>query len=122
MLGFIDLPLNDRWWLEDEFRKVRAMESEAEKVARLEAIAAWENPGPGSFYDDLGHVARSPRDIRRDPDVTGPDDPEPSGTTYWWWDRGKSRARLSWQVTRWPDPMGYEPLSLIHISEPTRPY
>ena len=29
---------------------------------------------------------------------------------YWWWDEGKSRARLSWQVTMWPKAMIYEGL------------
>jgi hypothetical protein len=28
--------------------------------------------------------------------------------TFWWWDQGKSRARLSWQTTMWPAAMVYE--------------
>jgi hypothetical protein len=28
--------------------------------------------------------------------------------TFWWWDQGKSRARLSWQTTMWPTAMVYE--------------
>ncbi len=60
VLDFVDNPLNNRWWLEDEFKKVRAMASEPEKRARLLELAAWENPGAGSFYDDVGNVARSP--------------------------------------------------------------
>jgi hypothetical protein len=108
VLDFVDNPLNNRWWLEDEFKKVRAMASEAEKRARLQELAAWENPGWGSFYDDVGNVARSPRvdgDAEQDPDsMRGP---EP---TFWWWDSGKSRARLSWQTTMWPRRMVYEGL------------
>jgi hypothetical protein len=34
-------------------------------------------------------------------------EPEP---TFWWWDQGKSRARLSWQVTMWPVAVVYEAL------------
>ena len=30
--------------------------------------------------------------------------------TFWWWDQGKSRARLSWQTTEWPASMVYEGL------------
>jgi hypothetical protein len=30
---------------------------------------------------------------------TGADATKP---TFWWWDEGKSRARLSWQATMWP--------------------
>jgi hypothetical protein len=36
-----------------------------------------------------------------------PEDDEP---LCWWWDDGKSRARLSWQVTMWPKEMRYEGL------------
>lgn len=99
VLDFIDLPLNNRWWLEDEFAKVRAMPEESKRVARLAELAAWENPGPGSFYDDVGHLARSPRV------VMGNDDP-----LFWWWDQGRSRARHSWQVTTWPARVAYEGL------------
>ena len=35
--------------------------------------------------------------------------PEP---TFWWWDQGKSRARLSWQVTMWPIALVYEGINL----------
>ena len=99
VLDFIDHPLNNRWWLEDEFAKVRAMPDEAARVRRLEELAAWENPGPGSFYDDVGHLGRSPRVIK------GQDDP-----LFWWMDQGRSRARLSWQVTMWPEKAVYEGL------------
>ncbi|HSO87065.1 MAG TPA: hypothetical protein VLQ91_10965, partial [Draconibacterium sp.] len=51
ILDFIDYPLNNRWWLEDEFKKVAEMKTEEEKVARLDFIRNYENPGEGSFYD-----------------------------------------------------------------------
>jgi hypothetical protein len=108
VLDFVDNPLNNRWWLEDEFKKVRALADEGAKVKRLEELAAWENPGPGSFYDDVGNVAKSPRvegDAEQQPESFR--GPEP---TYWWWDSGKSRARLSWQTTMWPRRMVYEGL------------
>ena len=60
ILDYIDYPLNNRWWLEDEFAKIRVMDSEQEKLKRLEEISSWENPGPGCFYDDVGNVAKSP--------------------------------------------------------------
>ena len=99
VLDFVDYPLNNRWWLEDEFTKVRAMGSESAKAGRLLVLAQWANPGPGSFYDDVGNVANSPHVV----DTKG----EP---TFWWWDQGKSRARLSWQTTEWPASMVYEGL------------
>lgn len=102
VLDFVDNPLNNRWWLEDQFAQIRTLPNEAAKVKRLRELASWENPGPGSFYDDLGNIAKMPHVVR------GPgEDHDP---LFWWWDQGKSRARLSWQVTMWPRAMVYEGL------------
>ena len=54
VLDFVDYPLNNRWWLEDQFKAIRALKSEDEKNRRLLQLATWEHPGPGSFYDDVG--------------------------------------------------------------------
>jgi hypothetical protein len=102
VLDFIDNPLNNRWWLEDEFAKVRTLSTTQDKVRRLREVAAWEDPGPGSFYDNVGRLSKSPHVVRKE----GEDD----GPLFWWWDDGKSRARLSWQVTMWPKAVIYEGL------------
>jgi hypothetical protein len=109
VLDFVDYPLNNRWWLEDEFKKIRALSSEKEKDRRLYTIATWEHPGPGSFYDDIGNIANSPHVVRSrvESDHKLQREPEP---TFWWWDQGKSRARLSWQTTMWPIAVEYEAL------------
>jgi hypothetical protein len=108
VLDFVDNPLNNRWWLEDEFKKIRSWPDEKHQLQRLAEIAAWENPGPGSYYDDIGNEAKS---MHVDGDAEQEADsfrgPEP---TFWWWDSGKSRARLSWQTTMWPRRMVYEGL------------
>lgn len=99
MLDFLHYPLNNRWWLEDEFAKIRALPSDADRIARLEQLAAWENPGPGSHYDDVGNIAKSPNVLRGEDLNTDPlmeRDPNPG---YWWWDGGYSRQRLSFQTT-----------------------
>jgi len=109
ILDYIDYPLNNRWWLEDEFAKIRAMESEQEKLKRLEEIRCWESPGPGCFYDDVGNIAKSPHVVRGESWDTDPllvHNPNPG---YWWWDNGFSRQRLSWQVSMdWPIAVRYE--------------
>jgi hypothetical protein len=102
VLDFVDNPLNNRWWLEDQFARIRKMPGEAEKVKRLRELAEWESPGEGSFYDDLGNIAKMPHVKRGEGEDHDP--------LYWWWDNGKSRARLSWQVTMWPKAMVYEGL------------
>jgi hypothetical protein len=98
VLDFIDYPLNNRWWIEDQFKLIRAMKPEKLQQEKLTEIAMWEHPGPGSFYDDIGNIAKSPHVVAA---------PSP---TYWWWDEGMSRARLSWQTTAWPGSMAYEAL------------
>jgi len=110
-LDYIDNPLNNRWWLEDEFMKVRKLGSETEKCAQLKRLAMWENPGPGSFYDDVGNTAKSPHVKRCEAPFTNPAEdawPEP---THWWLDDGKGRKRLSWLTTMdWPEAVIYEGL------------
>ncbi|MBI4902501.1 MAG: hypothetical protein HY820_02625 [Acidobacteria bacterium] len=103
VLDFVDLPLNNRWWLEDELEKVRKLASRVAQVARLRELATWEHPGPGSFYDNVGRIGKAQH-------VVYSQDEEDATPLFWWWDNGKSRARLSWQVTMWPKEMVYEGL------------
>ncbi|MBM4075343.1 MAG: hypothetical protein FJ267_06845, partial [Planctomycetes bacterium] len=56
----IDVPLNDRFWLKTQFQKIRALESEPERLKALSAVVNRTDPGPGSFYDDLGDPNRQP--------------------------------------------------------------
>ena len=110
VLDFVDYPLNNRWWLNDEFSKIAALNSEEAKILRLQELAAWENPGPGSYYDDLGNLDKSPRVVRYEADSALPALIREAGPTFWWWEQGMSRARLSWQVTMWPIAVVYEGL------------
>jgi len=100
VLDFIDYPMNNRYWLEDEFKKVRNLKNEATKLARLKEIATWENPGPGSFYDDIGNEGRSPH----------AEEDERDEPMFWWLDQGMSRLRLSSQTTMWPKRLFYQAL------------
>jgi hypothetical protein len=61
VMDFVNYPLNNRWWLEDEFDRIEKLDDNAEKLKRIEAIRHWEKPSEGSFYDNLGHVGHSPR-------------------------------------------------------------
>lgn len=103
MLDFLDYPLNNRFWLEDEFHKVVTLPTLEARWERLEDIRTWENPGPGSFYDDLGNLARSPHAVRRTDRVS-------EAGSYWWVDNGMSRQRLSWLITGSPASLEYDRL------------
>jgi len=111
VLDFIELPLNNRWWLEDEFKKVGAMTTEPEKVSYLAMIAKWEDPGPGGFYDNVGNGAKSAHVLHSDITYTQVAEGANPSPTFWWWDKGKNRRRLTWQVSMdWPKAMVYEGL------------
>jgi len=88
ILDFIDYPLNNRWWLEDEFTKIREMGTEEEKIDRLEVIRSWSNPGPGQYYDNISSVSEGWNVISKTEDAID----------YAWWDDGLSRKRLSTQL------------------------
>jgi len=111
VMDFVDRPLNDRWWLEREFEKIRAMNSEQEKLARLDLIRTWENPGEGSFYDDIAHVGKSPRVIRGEETNTDPEGRRHENPGHSWAEDGKSRRRLAGlHHMRWPVGMIYDGL------------
>ncbi len=73
-LDGIDLPLNNRLWLKQQFSLIRQQPNEAERRKLLEQIVHWTDPGPGGFYDEPGNLAR------RDHLVTGPSFAEDPGT------------------------------------------
>lgn len=102
VLDFVDYPLNNRWWLADEFKKVVALPSEEAKKARLKEIATWENPGAGSFYDDVSSVAKGPRVKTISEDATD----------VAWWEDGFSRTRLSAQLFQKCPELEYDNLQM----------
>ena len=99
VLDFIDLPLNNRWWLEDEFKKIRKMSSEKEKIARLDFIRTYDKPGEGSFYDNI-----SSADAKHV--ISETDD----AIDYLWENNGKSRKRLSTQLFQFTPILKYDEL------------
>jgi len=64
------------------------MSSEHEKLNRLKIIYTWENPGPGSFYDDISNISKEPHVLSWSDDATD----------VAWWENGMSRKRLSTQL------------------------
>lgn len=54
LLDWLDQPVNDRPWLEQRFEGILALDDEAARLARIDEILHWEDPGPGGYYDNLG--------------------------------------------------------------------
>lgn len=88
VLDFVDYPLNNRWWLADEFAKIKALPTAEEQRTSLHQLSTWENPGPGSYYDDVSNVSKGTRVSTTSNDATD----------VAWWNNGFSRARLSSQL------------------------
>jgi hypothetical protein len=57
-LDTLDVPLNNRLWLERTFADAGA------HPAEIDRILNWTDPGPGGFYDDLGDPTRQPHLVR----------------------------------------------------------
>jgi len=111
VLDFVDSPLNNRWWLEDEMDKVSELEDENDRVHRLIEMGCWETPGAGSFYDDIGNVAKSPRVLRGEHFTTDPVQTRNPNPDLMWWDNGRCRLRQSWvSKMDWPLGLRYEGL------------
>lgn len=100
LLDFVDYPLNNRWWLADEFKKIRAMKTPKEQLERMHVIGNWETPGVGSYYDDVSSGGNSPRVKTISEDATD----------IAWWDNGSSRARLSTQTFQNEPALDYDNL------------
>ncbi len=100
VLDHVDYPLNNRWWLADEFAKIKALKNTDEKLAALHAIASWENPGAGSYYDDISSVSKGLRVKTTSYDATD----------VAWWDNGFSRKRLSSQLFQGSPVLEYDNL------------
>ena len=64
VLDALDYPLNNRWWLEDQFDAIAKMSDPKEQFDRIDVVRNWENPGDRGYYDVIGHVGRSPRVVK----------------------------------------------------------
>ena len=98
VLDFVDYPLNNRWWLEDEFTKVRALPDEAATRGAARALRTWEDPAPAASTTTSGtsgarRTSCAAEVTGGDPSVEDGPMPHFSGK-----DQGKSRKRLSWQA------------------------
>ena len=63
-LDRIDVCLNDRVWLEQQFAEIEKLPTEALRLARIDEIVHWREPAPGAIYDDLGDPENEPHLVR----------------------------------------------------------
>src|SRR5262249_2143962 len=65
-LDTIDVPLNNGGFLKKRFNAIRALKTEDERLAQLDALLKRTDPGPGGFYDNLGDPEHQPHLVRGD--------------------------------------------------------
>lgn len=111
VLDYLYYPLNNRWWIEDQLAAVKKIPTESERVTRLHTLATWEKPGPGSFYDDIGNIAKSPHEVRNEK-IAGPlldvDNMNLPGLMFWVDKSPLARSRQSWFSDEgWPTALKY---------------
>ncbi|MCC6694516.1 MAG: right-handed parallel beta-helix repeat-containing protein [Candidatus Hydrogenedentes bacterium] len=102
VLDLVDWAVNDRWWLEYRFDQIRLLGTEGAKLAAIDEILEWENPGAGGFYDDLGSVGRYAHVVQQLPWAEDPGAVESTQSEYAWHGGNSTSvtagaARLSWQ-------------------------
>lgn len=71
-LDLIDSPLSNAPWLRLQFDEIALLAAEPARLAAIDRILNWTNPGPGGFYDHLGDANAMPHLVRR---VAYADDP-----------------------------------------------
>jgi hypothetical protein len=60
-MDYIDTPLSNVIWLLSQFEKTRQIEDEQTRLASIDKLLNRDNPGPGSFYDNLGQSIETSR-------------------------------------------------------------
>ena len=86
ILEFLDTPLNNRVWIEDDLDAILTGRFTATmpempprgdvRIARIARLTGWEDAGPGGFYDDLGCSWKQPHLV-----ITKPRSDDPAGVT-----------------------------------------
>ena len=63
-LDTAETALNNAAWLRARFAHIRTLDSESDRLAALDKVVRWTDPGPGGFYDDLGNATMQPHLVR----------------------------------------------------------
>ena len=63
-LDSFETPLNNAGWLRARFDEAIALDKDEERLAAIDRIVRWTDPGPGGYYDDLGNPGQQPHLVR----------------------------------------------------------
>lgn len=88
ILDYVDATLNNREWLEYQIEQIKQIKSIEEQIVKIKMIANWENPGVGSYYDNVGKISQSDHVERNQTDTP----------SYGWFGKMDGPPRLSTKV------------------------
>ena len=93
-LDSLETPLNNAAWLRARFAEISALDNEQARLAAIDRIVGWTDPGPGGYYDDLGNPAQQPHLVRG---LSFAEDPQRFKSTLTGFGAGAD-WRLSWMT------------------------
>jgi hypothetical protein len=93
-LDSLETPLNNAGWLRARFAEASALDNEQARLAAIDRIVRWTDPGPGGYYDDLGNPAQQPHLVRG---LSFAEDPQRFKSTMTGFGAGAD-WRLSWMT------------------------
>jgi hypothetical protein len=103
-LDSVETPLNDAGWLLPRLAEAAALQNDGDRLAAVNRLVHWIDPGKGGYYDDLGDPGKQPHLIGALPLAKDPqrfDSPQ-TGFGY------RADWRLSWMThaeTFWDTPL-----------------
>jgi len=93
-LDSLETPLNNSGWLLARFAEADAVGTEPERMAAIDRIVRWTDPGPGGYYDDLGNPSQQPHLVRGLPYEEDPQRFKSAATGFGY----RADWRLSWMT------------------------
>ncbi len=103
-LDTAETTLNNADWLRSRFTSIRTLPTEVERLAAIDRVVRWTDPGPGGFYDDLGNASMQPHLLHA---RSYADDPGGMESVFTGFNFGEG-WRLSWvqhAETYWETPL-----------------
>jgi hypothetical protein len=93
-LDSLETPLNNAGWLRARLAEASALDNEQARLAAIDRIVRWTDPGPGGYYDDLGDPTQQPHLVRG---LSFAEDPQRFKSTMTGFGAGPD-WRLSWMT------------------------
>jgi hypothetical protein len=93
-LDSFETPLNNSGWLVARSSEAAAFGTEEERLAAIDRIVRWTDPGPGGYYDDLGNPSQQPHLVRGLPYEEDPQRLKSTATGFGY----RPDWRLSWMT------------------------